>query len=450
MLKRKVEKDILKWIESGDKALLISGVRQAGKTFVIRKCLEETQSDFIEFNLIEMPQATEIINTASDTSDLVMKLGLLSGREVTPGKTIFFFDEIQRCKEIVTRIKFLVDDRRFRYILSGSLLGVELVNLRSAPVGYLEEREMYPLDFEEFLQVFSVSQSIQDSLRRSYLEKIPVDEDIHKRMIQIFNLYLIIGGMPAAVEEYSRNADIDSVMRIHNALVDRYKEDFTQYETEDRKLIISQIYNLIPSELNEKNKRFNISDIKKNLRYERIENSFVWLWKAGVALGVFNITTPLIPLLLNEKSTLFKLFLSDVGLLTSIYGRRTKLAVLMNDEGVNKGAIYENVVAQELNSHGYPLYYYNSKKNGELDFVIEHNGKVLPIEVKSGKDYEKHSALDNVLNIEEYGIEEAYVLSGSNLKKRGKIIYLPIYMIMFIEEERKDFPDISPDRYSFS
>lgn len=449
MLKRKIEQDIRKWIEKGDKALLISGVRQAGKTYVIRKCLEEAGVDFIEFNLIDMPQVSTIINTASDTSDLVMKLSLLSGREVTPGKTIFFFDEIQRSKEIATRIKFLVDDKRFRYILSGSLLGVELVNLRSAPVGYLETLNMYPLDFEEFLQVFAVKEDLIESLRHSYLEKTPVDDEIHKKMIEIFNLYLIIGGMPAAVEEYRKSGNIDDVIRNHNSLVERYKEDFTQYETENRKLLISQIYNLIPSELNEKNKRFNVRDIKKDLRYERIEDSFVWLWKAGVALGVFNVTAPVIPLLLNEKNSLFKLFLSDVGLLTSIYGRSSKLAVLMNDEGVNKGSIYENVVAQELNSHGYPLYYYNSKKNGELDFVIEHNGKVLPIEVKSGKDYSRHSALDNVLGIEEYGIEEAYVLSNANVEKKGKITYLPIYMIMFIDEKASPFPDISPSRYSF-
>lgn len=449
MLKRKIEKDILRWIERGDKALLVSGVRQAGKTYVIRKCLEETGSDFIEFNLIDMPQVSSIINSASDTSDLVMKLSLLSGREVTPGKTIFFFDEIQRCKEIVTRIKFLVDDRRFRYILSGSLLEVELINLRSAPVGYLETLDMYPLDFEEFLQVFAVNEDLLGSLRHAYLEKIPVDDEIHKKMIEIFNLYIIIGGMPASVELYKESGNIDDVIRNHNSLVERYKEDFTQYEAENRKLLISQIYNLIPSELNEKNKRFNVRDIKKNLRYDRIEDSFIWLWKAGVALGVFNVTTPEIPLLLNEKNSLFKLFLSDVGLLTSIYGRSSKLAVLMNDEGVNKGAVYEDVVAQELNSHGYPLYYYNSKKYGELDFVIEHNGKVLPLEVKSGKDYERHSALDRVLSIEEYGIEEAYVLSNANVKRKGKITYLPIYMIMFIDEKATAFPDISPSRYSF-
>lgn len=447
MLKRKVEKDIMRWIESGDKALLLYGVRQAGKTFVIRHCLEASSADYIEFNLIENPRIVEIIDTATNTDDLVMKLSLASGRNVTAGKTIFFFDEIQKCKEIVTRIKFLVDDRRFRYILSGSLLGVELVNLRSAPVGYLETITMYPLDFEEFLQVFNVGEDVIDVLFHSFKTKTPVDSVIHERMMEIFNLYLIIGGMPAAVEKYRTTSNIDEVINEHNSIIEQYKLDFTQYEEENRKLIVSQVYDLIPSELNEKNKRFMISDIKKSLRYERVENSFVWLWKAGVALGVFNVTEPVIPLMLNEKNTLFKVFLSDVGLLTTMYGRSCKLEIVTNRKDLNKGAVYENVVAQELNAHGYALYYYNSKKNGELDFVIEHDGRVLPIEVKSGKDYEKHSALDNVMRIEGYDIKEACVLANSNVKTDGKVTYLPVYMVMFFHEQTFDFADISPERY---
>lgn len=447
MLKRKIEKDILHWIESSDKALLLYGVRQAGKTFVIRHCLKESSVDYIEFNLIDNPRIVDIINTAINTDDLVMKLSLASGREVTAGKTIFFFDEIQRCKEIVTKIKFLVDDKRFRYILSGSLLGVELVNLKSAPVGYLETLKMYPLDFEEFLQVFNVGENIVDILFHSFETKTPVDDIIHERMMEIFNLYLIIGGMPAAVERYRKTSNIDEVINEHNAIIEQYKLDFTQYEEENRKLMVSQVYNLIPTELNEKNKRFMIADIKKSLRYERVENSFVWLWKAGVALVVFNVTEPIIPLMLNEKNTLFKVFLSDVGLLTTMYGRSCKLEIITKKKDLNKGAVYENVVAQELNAHGYMLYYYNSKKNGELDFVIEHNGRILPLEVKSGKDYEKHSALDNVVKIRDYDIKEAYVLTNDNVKIKGKITYLPVYMVMFLKEKKLDFVDISPERY---
>lgn len=233
----------------------------------------------------------------------------------------------------------------------------------------------------------------------------------------------------------------------HKSIIEQYKLDFKQYEKENRKLIIAHIYELIPAELNEKNKRFMIADIKKGLRYDRLKDSFTWLLKAGVALGVFNITEPTVPLMLNEKSTLFKLFLSDVGLLTTIYGKGCKLKIVSKQKDINKGAIFENVVAQELHAHGYPLYYYNNKKKGELDFVIEQSGKVLPIEVKSGKDYEKHSALDNVLASKEYDIDQAIVFTNDNVKVDGNLTYYPIYMIMFLKDEQLDFIDISVNKF---
>lgn len=447
MLKRKIEKDIMRWIESGDKALLIYGVRQAGKTFIIRECLKAAGCDFVEFNLIRQPEIIKILDGATGIDDLILKLSLYSDEKIVPGKTFFFFDEIQRYKEIVTKIKFLVDDKRFRYIMSGSLLGVEIVNLKSAPVGYLQTLNMYPLDFEEFLQVFNVGEPVLNMLRKAFTAKTPVDEVIHNKIMEMFNLYLIIGGMPAAVEKYRITSNIEDVMDEHRAIIEQYKLDFTQYEEENRKLTLTHIYELIPAELNEKNKRFMIADIKKGLRYDRIEDSFIWLWKAGVALGVFNITEPTVPLLLNEKSALFKLFLSDVGLLTTIYGKACKLKIVSREKDINKGAVYENVVAQELHAHGYPLYYYNSKKRGELDFVIEHEGQALPIEVKSGKDYEKHSALDNVMAVEEYGIREAYVFTNDNVKTDGQLTYFPIYMVMFLHDEPIDFIDISVDRF---
>lgn len=265
--------------------------------------------------------------------------------------------------------------------------------------------------------------------------------------MEMFNLYLIIGGMPAAVEKYRTTGSIDDVMDEHRAIIEQYKLDFTQYEAENRKLLLTHIYELIPAELNEKNKRFMIADIKKGQRFDRIEDSFTWLWKAGVALGVFNTTDPTVPLMLNEKSTLFKLFLSDVGLLTTLYGKACKLKIVTKEKDINKGAVYENVVAQELYAHKYSLYYYNSKKKGELDFVVEQAGRVLPIEVKSGKDYEKHSALDNVMAVPEYGIQEAYVFTNDNVKTDGKLTYLPIYMVMFLQDEPIGFIDISVDKF---
>lgn len=447
MLKRKIEKDIEKWIENSEKALLVYGVRQAGKTFIIRECLKRNECEYIEFNLINQPELVEILRDSTGIDDLILKLSLYSEKKIIPGKTIFFFDEIQRYKEIVTKIKFLVEDKRYRYILSGSLLGVEIVNLKSAPVGYLQTLNMYPMDFEEFLQIFNVDENIINNLRNCFLTKTKVDEIIHNKIMEMFNLYLIIGGMPAAVERYRNTENIDEVMEEHRAIIEQYKLDFTQYEEENRKLIITRIYELIPAELNEKNKRFMIADINKNLRYDRISDSFVWLWKSGVALGVFNTTEPTIPLMLNEKSALFKLFISDVGLLTTIYGKSCKLKIVNKESDINKGAVFENVVAQEFHAHGYPLYYYNSKKLGEIDFIVEQNGKALPIEVKSGKAYNKHSALNNLMNTKEYGIEEAFIFTNDNVKIDGKLNYLPIYMVMFLRDEPMEFADIRVGRY---
>ena len=447
MLKRKIEKDLLNWITSGEKALLIYGVRQAGKTYIIRACLEQSGCDYVEFNLIRQSEIVDILREANSIDDLILKLSLYSSKKIIPGKTIIFFDEIQRYKEIVTKIKFLVEDKRFRYVLSGSLLGIELVNLKSAPVGYLQTLKMFPLDFEEFLQIFNVEEKVLERLRSSFLTKTPVDEVLHQKIMEIFHLYLIIGGMPAAVEQYHKTENIDNVIEEHISIIELYKLDFTQYEEENRRLLLTQIYELIPAELNEKNKRFKLADLKAKLRFERVSDSFTWLWKAGVALATFNTTEPTVPLLLNEKSTLFKLFLSDVGLLTSLYGKSCKLKIVSKEKDINKGSVYENVVAQELYAHHYPLYYYNNKQKGELDFIIEHAGEVLPIEVKSGKDYEKHSALDNILRIPEYGIKNAYVFANDNIKTRGQVSYFPIYMVMFLEEKSIDFVDISLDKY---
>lgn len=447
MLKRKIEEKIYEWIRNDERALLLYGVRQAGKTYIIRHCLESEGCSYVEFNLIREPDIVAILKNATDVDDLILKLSLYSDKKIIPGETFLFFDEIQKYKEIVTKIKFLVEDRRYRYILSGSLLGVEIVNLKSAPVGYLKSLQMYPLDFEEFLQLFEISSAVFEALKKAYRKKEAVDEIIHKKMLQLFHLYLIIGGMPAAVEKYRQTENIDAVMDEHEAILQQYKLDFTQYEAENKKLLLTNIYELIPAELNEQNKRFKITDIEKNLRFEKMNDSFTWLWKAGVALPVFNVTEPKIPLLLNQKSTLFKLFLSDVGMLTTLYGKALKLKIVNQEKDINKGAVYENIAAQELTAHGYNCYYYNNKKFGELDFVIEHDGEVLPIEVKSGKDYKKHSALAQVMQNENYHLNEAVVFSNSNVERNGKITYLPIYMLMFLEETEIEFADISIDRF---
>ena len=448
MLHRKIEKKISEWIKNSKKALLIDGARQVGKTYIIRSVLENEGCEYIEFNLLKTPALIQLLAKSETVDDMIANLSLFADKPFNRGKTFLFFDEIQEFKELTTKIKFWVDEGSFRYVFSGSLLGVELKNIKSAPVGYLKTLTMYPLDFEEFLQIYNFSEDLRASLYRSFIERVPVNDAVHERMMQIFNMFLNVGGMPAAVDKFRETRSLEDVIGEHNDIVVQYKKDFTRYEAEEKKPYLAQIYDLIPAELNDSNKRFNFADLKKGLRYSRSEDSFIWLAQAGVALPAYNVAAPAIPLLLNEKSSLFKLFLSDVGMLTTLYGRATKMQLLSDNQNINNGALYENAVAQELKAHGFKLYYYNSKKFGELDFVIEYQGKVLPIEVKSGKSYQRHSALNNVMEISNYAIEEAFVLSNYNVEVKGNLVYYPIYMLMFIEDEEIKLPNVDLDDLS--
>lgn len=367
----------------------------------------------------------------------MLRLSALTDVPMIPGETLIFFDEVQECPEIVTAIKFLVEDGQYRYILSGSLLGVELKDIRSVPVGYLSILEMYPLDFREFCEANRVSQTVMDKLKECFEKKQPVDELIHEKMMELFRLYLIVGGMPAVVDAYIRTNNLKEVLRIQQGIVQLYYKDIAKYD-KDNKLYLDEIFSLIPSELNNKNKRFIMKDLNENFRFSRYENSFIWLKEAGVALPVYCVQEPEIPLLLSKSTNLFKLFLSDVGLLASMYVDGLQFKILNREKDINFGAIYENAAAQELKAHGFELYYFNSKKQGELDFVIEYKGNVLPLEIKSGKAYTRHNALDNVLKDERYAIPQALVFCNENISTVDKIVYLPIYMIGFLENEKID------------
>ena len=435
MLYRKVQKDIEKWLNDGHDALLITGARQVGKSFLIRETLKKNKINYVEFNFIQNPNLLEIFNSAlkNDSDRFLMELEVASNKNLTKD-TVIFFDEIQECKEIVTIIKFLVENGKYKYVLSGSLLGVELRDLRSAPVGYMRTIEMFPMDLEEFLIANKLSEKILNYLKDCFDKKLQVSDFIHKRLIDAFYKYLIVGGMPEAVDAFIRTNDLNEVSTIHKKIWQDYKKDFTRYE-EKYKLKLISIYNLIPAELNSKNKRYNFSNINKQLKFARYENNFNWLIDAGVSIPVFNVTEYQIPLEASKKSNLFKLFLSDVGMLTTFYGSATILKLLDNGNDVNCGAMFENAIAQELKAHGFKEYYFNNKKHGEIDFLIEYNNQLLPIEVKSGKDYQKHSALSYFTSTNRF--DNAFVLSNYNVKVENNITYYPIYMIMFIHSNFK-------------
>lgn len=435
MLYRKIEQELQHFIEDEKrKALLITGARQVGKTYSIREFGRQHFQSFIEINFLENSEARELFEKASNSRDLLLRLSLVAQGELIPNETLIFLDEVQECKEIVTAIKFLVEEGSYRYILSGSLLGIELKDIRSVPVGYMDIVTMYPMDFEEFALANKVSPRVIATLQESFAQKTPVDSVIHDKMMELFRLYLVVGGMPAAVACYLETNNLREVQRIQQSILTLYKKDIAKYDS-DNKLYIEDIFNLIPSELNAKNKRFILKNLNENFRFSKFSNSFLWLKEAGVALPTFCADEPTVPLLLSKATNLFKLFLSDVGLLAAMYMDGIQIKILNREKDINFGSVYENVAAQELKCHGFDLYYFNSKKQGELDFLVERAGNVLPIEIKSGKDYTKHAALNNVMANDDYGIGEAYVFHNGNVSTSGRIVYYPIYMLMFVRKE---------------
>ncbi|MBR5912656.1 MAG: ATP-binding protein [Bacteroidales bacterium] len=436
MIYRKIELFIKNWLDSSSqKALLITGARQVGKTFSIRKALKENAVSFVEINFLENAAALQLFQQTTNTQDLLRGLSVLAGKPLKKGETVFFFDEVQCCKEIVTAIKFLVDEGSYKYIMSGSLLGVELKDIRSFPVGYLDIKTMYPLDFEEFMKANNFSDEVFAHLKNAYANLSPVDDFIHQQIMKLFHLYLIVGGMPAAVDIYLKNNNIAKVIEVQKSIIDLYKKDIAQYDPKE-KLYLDEILMLIPSEINSKNKRFVLKNLNENQKFSRYENRFLWLRDAGVALPTYCANEPALPLMLSKSRNLFKLFLNDIGLLCAMYANGIQLKILQGEININFGAVYENFVAQELTAHQFDLYYYNSKKNGEIDFMIEHNAVLLPLEVKSGKDYIRHVSMTHLLTNEHYGIAQGIILQNDNISVKEKAVYLPIYMTMFIENEQ--------------
>lgn len=441
MLNRHIDSIIERHYATTNKALLLTGARQVGKTYAIRHYAQQAGLDLVEMNFLLQPETKRIPDGAANVHELLLRISAYANRPLVPGKTLIFFDEVEEYVDILTWVKALVDEGRFKYALSGSLLGLELKNVRSEPVGYLSEFRMFPIDFEEFIRNVGVLDEVIDSVRTAWEQHQPVDAYIHEKLLKLFNLYLIVGGMPAAVQTYVDTNDLQRVLLEQQAILTLYKKDIARYDS-DNKLYINDIFELIPSELNAKNKRFILKNLNEHIKFSRHENSFVWLRDADMALPTYNVEEPCVPLKLNELRNLFKLFQNDVGLLASQYVGGIQLKILQGDVNINNGAIYENAVAQELHAHGWQLRYFNSKKQGEVDFLLEQDDEIIPLEVKSGKDYQRHIALNNVMENTAYGIRRAIVLSNDNLSMRNNVLYAPIYMTMFLYHYKSSGPII--------
>lgn len=436
MFERKAYADILHWYESeSGTALLVTGARQIGKSTLIRHLGETCFDLLVEVNLFEDSAAKEALAAARDAQDLITRLSLLSKEPLREGRTLIFIDEIQELPDIATMAKFLVEDGRFRYAFSGSLLGAELKHVRSYPVGSVTEVKMHPMDFEEFCWALDVNKDALAVVRQACSDLMPVPEYIHDAFLSYFRTYMVTGGMPDVIHTLTKTqGDLAAVRDFQKQLVTSYRHDITKYAG-NRALNVESIFDQLPIQLDKGTRRFVLNSIDDDARYESYQQDFVWLTSAGVALKCGLVGNPESPLKATERPGNFKLYESDTGMLVSRYPQNLTRAIYFDERKINHGAVFENIMAQQLTAMGFPLYYYMSRKRGEVDFITEGKaGEVVPIEVKSGVSVRAHAALDRLLATKEYDIPRGVVLSRLNIETDGKTVYLPWYAIFCIEQ----------------
>ena len=444
MLYRKIESVIENHLKSDlKKILLVDGARQVGKTYIIRYVGKKLFENFIEINMVEDSLGNRLFAETKTIEDFYLQVSMLEGNKMKAKEnTLIFIDEIQAYPHLLTLLKFLSQDNKFTFIASGSLLGVTLSQTTSIPIGSIRKVRMFPLDFEEFLYANGMNEIVISSMQKKFERLESLDESMHNKMIDLFRKYLLVGGLPDAVNSYLEEKNIQSVREIQSEIHDYYAADASKYD-EEKKLKIRRVYDLIPSNMENKKKRVVAQSIenKKGKTFSDYSDEFEYLISSGIALNVQAISNPVFPLIESTGKNLLKLYLNDVGILSGIlYGNNIR-AVLDDERSINLGSVYETVVASELIAHGHKLFYYDNRSKGEVDYLIDDYDSLsaVPIEVKSGKDYTVHSALNTFVQNEDYHIKKAFVVSNERtVTKKGKITYIPIYYIMFFNADTKD------------
>lgn len=432
MLKRKVSDDIAKWYQSGcNKALLLTGSRQVGKTTSVRMFAKAHYSHFVEINFVKFPRARQAFDGNLDTKTIVTNLSAMGFGPFVEGETLVFFDEIQECPNARTAIKFLVEEHRYDFIESGSLLGINYKPVTSYPVGYEQELKMYPLDFEEFLWANGVGTDVIDTLRHCYQKEQPVPAFIHDQISKFYRQHLVVGGMPNVVQTFIDNADFGNVLNVQRSILTTYRADITNYAGKDQ-VLVKRIFDAMPSQLGKQDKRFILASLEKGASMRKYEDPTQWLIDAGIAYYSFNVSDFALPFTATENRRLFKLYMVDTGLLSSLLLKGIQFDVLNGNIGVNEGALTENYIACSLSSKGIPLHYYDKKSRQELDFIIEENNQITIIEVKSGSDYKRHASLDAAIKANPEKIERSIVFSPYNIESQNDVLYLPLYMSQFL------------------
>lgn len=441
MLYRKIRSYIADYLNSDeDKILLIEGARQIGKSYIIRNAGTEYYANYVEINFVADDEGDRIFKNVRTTDDFYLKLSMVAGTRLDRyDNTLVFIDEIQHYPQFLTMLKFLREEHRYRFISSGSLLGIALKGTVSIPVGSVIIKKMYQLDFEEFLIANDFGSEAIGHLRKSFEQKQSLSPEIHDKVLGLFKRYLLVGGMPDAVNEYLATHNIVKVREAQEAIRLLYGIDASRYEeTTARKLFIRRIYDMIPSQMENKKKRIVAKDIRdrKGDRFSNYIEEFEYLISSGISIASHAISNPKYPLAESQQKNLLKLYMNDVGILSSQLYQYNVQPVLNDMDSINLGSLYESAVAQELKAHYNKLFYYDNKQKGEVDFLVDDSStmSVLPIEVKSGKDYTIHSALDNLMAVQDYHIVSSVVLSNEReIRTKGNINYLPIYHVMFME-----------------
>ena len=446
MLRRKIRHTIYNHLASGDtKIMVIDGARQIGKSYIIRDVAKELFPNYIEINFVEDKAGDKLFENATTTEEFYFRLSTIAGDKMngTKDDTIVFLDEIQAYPHLLTLLRFLRKEGKFSYIASGSLLGVTLRRTASVPAGDILINHMFPLDFEEFLWANGFSDEAIGTMEARFIARDSLDETMHSKMLDLFKKYLLVGGLPDAVNEFLKSRNMVAVRAIHDSIHTLYGIDAAQYDL-DHKLQITRIYNMVPSLMANKKKRIVYADISETggKRSNAYHDEFDYIIGSGICLDVKAISSPTFPLKESESKNLLKLYMNDIGLLTNeLY--KYNIDAVMNDRlSVNLGSVYESVVASELKAHGIKqLFYYDNKAHGEVEFILDDYGNtaILPIEVKSGKDYTIHRALNTFMANPAYRVKQAYVLSNEReIKQEGYLTYLPIYFTMFIKENMPD------------
>lgn len=435
MLRRKITSTLVNWKENSSKALLITGARQIGKSYAIREFGKANYSSYFEVNLVLDKEAAHILTSAQNANDFINRVALLSKNPLVENDTLIFIDEIQEYPDIVTLIKALVEDGRYSYALSGSMLGTEFKGIQSFPVGSIEQHIMRPMDFEEFCWAIGVGQDYLDTVGGCVSAQSEVPTFLHEALLKDFRSYVVCGGMPEVVQNYIDSGfSLTKTRELQAELVQQYKYDIAKYAG-SRAPQVGEVFDQIPVQLDEGTHRFKLTSLKDKARFKEFDKDFLWLVHAGVGLRVLQVSEAKLPLKRTEQSSMFRLYQSDTGMLVSRYPLSTARDIYLGRQSQNLGGIYENVVAQELASSNTKLWYYQTEDIGEVDFVMEGaDGKALPIEVKSGKKVHSHAALDNLLGVNEYKIKKAIVLSANNISREDKVIYLPFYAIPWLRK----------------